>query len=104
MNTRRFPFLVAAVLTAWIAAIAAQQPAPASQAPLRDRIQAYLDEWRASASFPGASVGIVLTDGTAFGVVTGVSDRAAGTPMKVDDSCCSPAAPARRSSRPLPCS
>jgi CubicO group peptidase (beta-lactamase class C family) len=57
-------------------------PAPAS---LRDRIQAYLDEWRAASSFQGASVGVVLADGTAFGVVTGVADRAVGTPLKVDD-------------------
>jgi len=71
----------------------AGQQAPASQAAtparasssLRDRIQAYLDEWRASASFPGASVGVVLRDGTSFGVVTGVADRATGTPLTVDD-------------------
>ncbi len=85
MNSRRLPWLAAAVLTLSVGAVAAQQPAPAFQVSLRDRIQAYLDEWRASASFPGASVGVVLPDGTAFGVVTGVSDRAAGTPMQVDD-------------------
>ena len=68
----------------------AQQPpqppaaAAAAAVPLRDRIQAYLDEWRSAAAFPGASVGIALPDGTAFGVVTGVSDRAAGTPLTVD--------------------
>jgi D-alanyl-D-alanine carboxypeptidase len=53
--------------------------------PLKERIQAYLDEWRAAASFPGAAVGVVLKDGTAFAVTTGVSDRAAGTPVKADD-------------------
>jgi D-alanyl-D-alanine carboxypeptidase len=58
--------------------------APAG-AGLRERLQAHLDEWRAGASFPGAAVGIVLADGTAFGLSTGVSDRAAGTPMRADD-------------------
>lgn len=66
------------------AALAAQQAAPAP-ATLRDRVQSYLDEWRAASTFPGASVGIVLKDGTAFGVVTGVSDRARATPMRVED-------------------
>jgi D-alanyl-D-alanine carboxypeptidase len=61
-----------------------QQPAPSTR-PLGARLQAYLDEWRAASTFPGASVGIVLKDGTSFGVVTGVSDRAAKTPMRVED-------------------
>ena len=72
--------------------VVAQQPASSAllrqgsggQA-LRDRVQSYLDEWRAASAFPGASVGVVLKDGTAFGVATGVSDRGAATPMKVDD-------------------
>ena len=34
---------------------------------------------------PGAAVGIVLKDGTAFAVTTGVGDRAAKTPVKPDD-------------------
>jgi D-alanyl-D-alanine carboxypeptidase len=61
------------------------QSAPPVQRPLRDRVQTYLDEWRASATFPGAAVGVVLKDGTAFAVTTGVSDRSAGTPVKPDD-------------------
>lgn len=43
------------------------QAAPRRDA-LSSRVQAYLDEWRAGASFPGAAVGIVLKDGTAFAV------------------------------------
>jgi D-alanyl-D-alanine carboxypeptidase len=60
----------------------------AQQAPdrsLRDRVQAYLDEWRAAATFPGAAIGVVLKDGTAFGVVTGVSDRATRRAVTIDD-------------------
>ncbi len=79
-------FAIAVVAVGASAAFARQQPsAPAAATSLPGRIQAYLDEWRTSAAFPGASVGVVLADGNAFGVVTGVSDRAAGTPMKVDD-------------------
>ncbi len=85
MNTRRFSVVVAAMLILGVGAGARQQSAPAPRAALRDRVQAYLDEWRASASFPGVSVGVVLPDGTAFGVVSGVSDRAAGPSLKVED-------------------
>ena len=52
---------------------------------LKDRIQSYLDEWRTSATFPGAAVGVVLKDGTSFAVTTGVADRATATPVKADD-------------------
>jgi D-alanyl-D-alanine carboxypeptidase len=75
---------IAVIAVALSASLAGQQAAPATRA-LRDRVQAYLDEWRAAATFPGASVGIVLKDGTSFGVVTGVSDRTEGTPMRVED-------------------
>jgi D-alanyl-D-alanine carboxypeptidase len=65
--------------------LAVTQSAPPVQQPLRDRIQAYLDEWRAAGTFPGAAVGVVLKDGTAFAVTTGVSDRTAAAPVKADD-------------------
>ena len=64
-------------------AIASAQAIP--DRPLKDRIQSYLDEWRTSATFPGAAVGVVLKDGTSFAVTTGVADRATGTPVKSDD-------------------
>jgi D-alanyl-D-alanine carboxypeptidase len=87
MSRRRLPTIIILLLAFCAATVFARQSAPTagSQPSLRDRIQVYLDDWRASASFPGAAVGVVLADGTAFGVVTGVSDRAAGTPMKIDD-------------------
>jgi D-alanyl-D-alanine carboxypeptidase len=52
---------------------------------LQDRVQTYMDEWRAAASFPGAAVGVVLEDGTAFGVATGVSDRVTKRAVTTDD-------------------
>ena len=57
---------------------------PRSQS-LETRVKAYLDEWRTSASFPGASVGIVLKDGTSIAVTTGVANRATQTPLRPDD-------------------
>jgi D-alanyl-D-alanine carboxypeptidase len=71
------------VLTALI--LLGQTQAAPPQPALASRVQAYLDEWRAAATFPGAAVGIVLKDGTAFAVTTGVSDRAAATPVNADD-------------------
>ena len=52
---------------------------------LRVRAQEYLDGWRAAGSFPGAAVGIAFKNGGEFALTTGVSDRAAGTPVKADD-------------------
>ena len=67
-----------------VALVLLQQPAPPTSA-WRDRVQLALDEWRASVNAPGASLGVVLKDGTAAGFVSGVSDRTAGTPMRVAD-------------------
>jgi D-alanyl-D-alanine carboxypeptidase len=71
----------AALAGAILVLITAQAP----ERSLRDRVQTYLDEWRAAASFPGAAIGVVLRDGTAFGVVTGVSDRATRRAVTIDD-------------------
>ena len=70
-----------------VAALIAQSAAPPQPQPtaLQTRVRAYLDEWRASATFPGAAVGIVLKDGTSFAVTTGVADRATQTPLTPDD-------------------
>src|SRR5688572_27297489 len=72
------------VLAAAAALLLVSHDAPQEQ-PLRARVQTYMDEWRAAASFPGAAVGVVLKDGTAFGVVTGVSDRVTNRAVTTDD-------------------
>ena len=72
------------VLAAAAVLLLVSQAAPQEQ-PLRVRVQAYMDAWQAAASFPGAGVGVVLKDGTAFGVVTGVSDRATKRAVTVTD-------------------
>lgn len=87
MNHTRWVSIVLVLGSLVLTPAAAQQPAPSTATPasLRDRVQAYLDEWRTVSSFPGASVGVVLKDGTAFGITTGLADRAARTPLKTDD-------------------
>jgi D-alanyl-D-alanine carboxypeptidase len=67
---------------ALLSGIALSQSAPA---PRPADLQAALDEWRGSVSAPGASLGVVRRDGTAFGLVSGVADRAARTPLQVTD-------------------
>src|SRR5262245_58347693 len=85
------PAAISAMVLALSTALASHQAIPdlrrqgSGGLALRDRIQSYLDDWRAASTFPGASVGIVLKDGTSFGVVTGVSDRTQATPMRVED-------------------
>jgi D-alanyl-D-alanine carboxypeptidase len=74
--------IAASVLAFCVFAGQATQKAPA---PAASPIQAALDEWRASIQSPGASLGIVTEDGTATALVSGVSNRTAGTPMKTAD-------------------
>ena len=81
----RLAIAVAMSLPLAIAGAFAQSRGAVAERPLRERVQAYLDEWRAAASFPGAAVGVVRKDGTSFAVTTGVADRTAGTPVKPDD-------------------
>ena len=52
---------------------------------LRQNLQANLDEWHKSGKFAGATVGVVLADGTSFGLATGFSDLQTKTPMKPTD-------------------
>ena len=45
------------------------------------RLQAALDEWRSSVEAPGASLGVATRDGGAFGLVSGLADRATKRPV-----------------------
>ena len=54
-------------------------------APAQARLQAALDEWRASVQAPGASLGVVTKDGQIFGLASGLADRTAGRPLTPDD-------------------
>jgi D-alanyl-D-alanine carboxypeptidase len=83
------PFLwstfLAVSLATTLVGTSARQAAPAAQPALRQQLQAKFDELHEAGNFPGGTAGFVLADGTAFGLATGVSDRAAGTPMKPTD-------------------
>ena len=62
-----------------------QRQADAELADLKQRVQAKLDELRASAEFPGATVGFVLADGRSASVSTGLADVEANRPMRPSD-------------------
>ncbi len=52
---------------------------------LRSRLQATLDSIHAAGRFPGVTAGVVLTDGTAFGLASGFADTALGIRMTPND-------------------
>jgi len=54
-----------------------------SQDDLRARLQARLDSMQVEQGFPGATVGVVLADGTSFGLATGLADSS-GVAMRPD--------------------
>jgi D-alanyl-D-alanine carboxypeptidase len=66
------------------ATVALQQPQrPATG--LREQLQAKFDELHKAGNFPGSTAGFAFEDGTTLALAVGVSDRAAGTPMKPTD-------------------
>ena len=84
---RKFFYLfqvLAAALFLSNGSAAGQAPAPRAD-DVKTRLQAALDALHAGAQFPGMAVGVVLADGTSFGLATGVSDREAKTPLKPSD-------------------
>jgi D-alanyl-D-alanine carboxypeptidase len=52
---------------------------------LRERLQAKLNELHAQGKFPGATLGVVLADGTSMGLAVGLADVEAKTPMTPRD-------------------
>ena len=82
---RALTLAAAAMLLAPAAAGALQQPArdPASAA-VRERLQAALDSAHRAGNFPGATAGVVLADGRAIGLATGMSDTARRVAMTPD--------------------
>ena len=60
--------------------------APAQEAPpLKARLQAVLDGVAAAPKSPGIAAGVILADGTSFGLAAGLADREAKIPLKPDD-------------------
>jgi len=52
---------------------------------LRQQLQTRLDSIYATGQFPGATVGVALSDGTSFGLATGLADRETGSLMQPSD-------------------
>ena len=51
---------------------------------LRAALQAKLEELHGSGSFPGATFGVALADGSSYGLAVGLSDQSRGTVMRPD--------------------
>ncbi len=81
----KFGFLCFALLVIALAFSTASAQKPVDEAALRQKLQAKLDEWHKNAKFAGATVGVVLADGSSFGLATGFSDLQSKTPMKPTD-------------------
>jgi D-alanyl-D-alanine carboxypeptidase len=64
---------------------AALQPHALAAAQLKQKLQQKLDEWHAAGKFPGATLGVILADGTNFGLATGLSDLTLKKPMTPRD-------------------
>lgn len=78
--------LAAAVLACLGSIHSYQQAAPVpATGTLQQQLEAKFAELHRAGSFPGGTAGFVLADGRSFGIAVGVSDRAAGTPMKPTD-------------------
>src|SRR5690606_8047151 len=82
MKFRR-SFLSGLLLLLAAVANAAAQAAPHEE--VRARVQAVLDSLHANGRFAGATAGVVLADGSSFGVAVGESDSVANAPMRPDD-------------------
>ncbi|HET8783779.1 MAG TPA: serine hydrolase domain-containing protein [Pyrinomonadaceae bacterium] len=61
------------------------QTAASNKTALQTALQLKLDEWHKAASFPGATLGVVLANGESFGLAVGVSDRETKKPMTPSD-------------------
>ena len=93
MRYRASPVTTLALGAVLLAAVAARAqgtpPTTArSQAPvatIRARLQAVLDSAHAAGRAPGISAGIVLSDGTAFGLTSGLADTALKVPLRPAD-------------------
>ena len=86
-KTAIFSFLVFTLAIAGVGASFAKNPVDTNKGleKVKQQFQTKLDGWHAKAKFSGATVGIVLADGTSFAIATGYSDRDAKTPMKPGD-------------------
>jgi D-alanyl-D-alanine carboxypeptidase len=77
---------IAIVIAASVLTSFAQSPVVATgKNVLKKELQMKFDEWHKAGKFPGATVGVALSDGESFGLAVGYSDRDSKTPMKPTD-------------------
>ncbi len=87
MRKKAMIFLaVASILAHFLLATDQAMPSkPKAIEDLRPRLQAQLDALHANGKFPGMTLGVVLADGTALGLATGVANLATKIPLKPTD-------------------
>lgn len=82
---RQYSLIAFVVVLLFSSAQAQQAIAKTDAESLRGQLQTKLDELHKNGKFPGATVGVVLADGTSFGLATGFSDLQTRTQMKATD-------------------
>src|SRR5262245_13226869 len=86
--SKKIAILAAAVTVSvlLVAGVAGQGSAKSTTAAaLKTQLQQKLDEWHNAGKFPGATLGVVLSDGSSFGLAVGYSDRDKKAAMRPSD-------------------
>jgi D-alanyl-D-alanine carboxypeptidase len=65
--------------------VSSASSAPVSTSQLKQQVRARLDEFQRTNGFPGATMAVVLPDGTEFAVAAGLSDSDKNTAMRAND-------------------
>ncbi len=85
MDRTLWNFVAAALTLAIVSLSVAGQKAAVPAGDVKQVLQSKLDAWHAAGKFPGATVGVVLADGTSFGLAVGMSDRETKRAMRASD-------------------
>ena len=76
--------LVCLLVVSAIRSQAASDSSSDSKTSLKSTLQLKMEEWHKTGSFPGATLGVVLSNGESFALAVGFSDRDTKTPMRPD--------------------
>ena len=79
------PFVCLLVCLLSPGAIQSQASRASNATELKRALQSKLEEWHKSASFPGATLGVVIANGESFGLAVGVSDLETKRQMMPND-------------------
>jgi len=75
----------AGVLVVMGAAMSLSAQVPQPTASLQEQLQQLVAKWQPTSGAPGVSVGLVTKDGAVYAATAGMADRAAGTPLTIND-------------------